>query len=375
MDRTLTAANVEIYIDLLKQSSTLYKLQNLGLDLNTAQTMEDAQAILDRAFALQINRSGVQSMTMEQGFEQFLDRHDGEAKPDYVSWGVPVMDEHLFVEAGDMVVLGGYPSDGKTALALQFGAGIGRKHRVGFFSYESKKEKLFDRYIASGAMLSYTSIKRNTLREADYEELLQLHDKLTEPQMTLVDASGMTVLDLQAYSQAHHFDVVFVDYLQKCAAPSGSKHWSEFDRVSAISSNLQQFGRITNTVIIALSQLSRPDRDKRDGKIRPPVLSDLRSSGQIEQDADVVMLLSREDYDSKDSNRRLTFAKNKEGEAFDYVRFKFDGDLQTFSRIAPGPEPVAQKPKRVKQPTLFDTNFRLLEGDPVADKVFPPEEG
>ncbi|MDA6986811.1 replicative DNA helicase, partial [Escherichia coli] len=89
------------------------------------------------------------------------------------------------------------------------------------------------------------------------------------------------------------------------------------------------------TTVVALSQLSRPDRDAKTKKIRPPVLSDLRSSGQIEQDADVVLFLHREDYDDKQSNRILKIAKNKEGEAMDYVRFRFDGDLQTFSRIAP----------------------------------------
>ena len=103
--------------------------------------------------------------------------------------------------------------------------------------------------------------------------------------------------------------------------------------------------------MVALSQLSRPDRDAKTKKIRPPVLSDLRSSGQIEQDADVVLFLHREDYDDKQSNRILKIAKNKEGEAMDYVRFRFDGDLQTFSRIAPEtPEPPAEKPKREKQP-------------------------
>lgn len=249
-----------------------------------------------------------------------------------------------------MVVLGGYPSDGKTALALQFAFGIGKKHRVGFFSYESTRDKLFDRTVSRAAMLSYTKIKRNQLTEADYRDLLELRPQLTAPQLTLIDAAGMTVLDIQAYSQAHRYDVVFVDYLQKIAAPRGTRQ-SDFERVSAISSSLQQFGRITGTTVVALSQLSRPDRDAKTKKIRPPVLSDLRSSGQIEQDADVVLFLHREDYDDKQSNRILKIAKNKEGEAMDYVRFRFDGDLQTFSRIAPEtPAPPAEKPKRERQP-------------------------
>lgn len=347
MDVTTTAAHVDDYVDALRASVTLSNLRTLGSQLAEADRLEDAQTLLDQMRAQQVSRPNVQAMDMAEGLERFFDRHNGEEKPQYLSWGVPVLDERIFAEPGDMVVLGGYPSDGKTALALQFAFGIGRNHRVGFFSYESTRDKLFDRTVSRAAMLSYTKIKRNQLTEEDYRDLLELRPQLTAPQLTLVDAAGMTVMDIQAYSQAHRYDVVFVDYLQKIAAPRGARQ-SDFERVSAISSSLQQFGRITGTTVVALSQLSRPDRDK-DGKIRPPTLSDLRSSGQIEQDADVVLFLYREDYGKKDSNRTLQIAKNKEGEALDWVNFRFDGDIQTFTRIAPVPEPPAEKPRREKQ--------------------------
>ena len=348
MDVTTTAAHVDDYVDALRASVTLSNLRTLGSQLAEADRLEDAQTLLDQMRAQQVSRPNVQAMDMAEGLERFFDRHNGEEKPQYLSWGVPVLDERIFAEPGDMVVLGGYPSDGKTALALQFAFGIGRNHRVGFFSYESTRDKLFDRTVSRAAMLSYTKIKRNQLTEEDYRDLLELRPQLTAPQLTLVDAAGMTVMDIQAYSQAHRYDVVFVDYLQKIAAPRGARQ-SDFERVSAISSSLQQFGRITGTTVVALSQLSRPDRDK-DGKIRPPTLSDLRSSGQIEQDADVVLFLYREDYGKKDSNRTLQIAKNKEGEALDWVNFRFDGDIQTFTRNAPVPEPPAEKPRREKQP-------------------------
>lgn len=349
MDNTPTAANVDAYIGQLRESATLARLRNLGDRLGNAETLDEAQGLLDQMRAQQVSRPGVQAMDMAEGFERFLDRHDGEHKPQYLSWGVAVLDERIFAEPGDMVVLGGYPSDGKIAMALQFAFGIGKKHRVGFFSYESTRDKLFDRTVSRETGVSYTKIKRNQMTEEDYRDLLDLRPLLTAPQLTLIDAAGMTVLDIQAYSQAHRYDVIFVDYLQKIAAPRGVRQ-TDYERVSAISSQLQQFGRITGTTVVALSQLSRPDRDAKTRKIRPPALSDLRSSGQIEQDADVVLFLYREDYDDKKANRILRIAKNKEGEAMDYVRFRFDGDLQTFSRIAPVPEPPAEKPKRQKQP-------------------------
>lgn len=351
LDITPTAANVEEYIDLLREKATLFRLQSLGQELTGADTLEGAQAILDQAVGLRVEKPGVQAMTFAEGYEKFFDRHDGESQPQYLHWGVPVLDERLFAEPGDMVVIGGYPSDGKTALALQFAAGIGRAHRVGFFSYESTKDKLFDRYIANAAAMDYNRIKRNELTEADYRDLMQLQGKLTAPQVTLIDAAGMTVLDIQAYAQAHHFDVVVVDYLQKIPAVRGF-NGSEFDRVTLSSNGLQQFGRVTETTIIALSQLSRPGKD-RSGDILPPTMQDLRSSGQIEQDADIILLLYRDAPDEKDSDRILKIAKNKEGEALDWIRFAFDGALQTFSRRArdsttPQVQQAArQRPKQV----------------------------
>ena len=161
---------------------------------------------------------------------------------------------------------------------------------------------------------------------------------------------------------------------------NGKYTWSSSDdgiasvdstgRVTAISSDLQQFGRLKGITVVALSQLSRPERDAKSRKIRPPVLSDLRASGQIEMDADVVMFIYREDYDDKDSKRILKIAKNKEGEALDWVRFRFDGDLQTFTRIAPQQDelPVKKERQAPRQVSFWpehpDPNNPWKEGRP-----------
>lgn len=368
MELTPTSANVGAYIDQLKEAAALYRLQTLGSAISLAVTLDDAQSLLDKANASRVSRPGVERMSYAEGYERFFSRHDGETKAEYLRWGVPVMDERIFVEPGDMVVIGGYPSDGKTALALQFSSGIGETKALGYYSFESTKDKLYDRHISNAAMLSYGKIKLNQLSENDYKDLLDLKGKLTSPRVDLIDAAGMTVPDIQADAMAHHYDVVVVDYLQKCAIPPELRRAPLFEQVSYNSSSLQQFGRQTKTTVVALSQLSRAETDKS-GKRKPPTMQDLRQSGQIEQDADVILLLYREDYAEKNSNRIMQIAKNKEGEALDKVRFRFDGDLQTFSRIAPGveepPEKPAPKRERYQQETI-----REVRRTPADDAAF-----
>lgn len=168
----------------------------------------------------------------------------------------------------------------------------------------------------------------------------------------------MTALDIVAYSQAQHFDVVFVDYLQQVEPPHGVL-MKDFERVTSVSRELQKFAVRTNTAVISLSQLSRPDKVKvkykdQSGKDQvrsitpPPTMGDLRSSGQIEQDADIILLMWREDYDLKDAPRIIQVAKNRNGEALDKVRCRFDGEHQTFTRIEPRPEPMPVKKARQK---------------------------
>lgn len=168
----------------------------------------------------------------------------------------------------------------------------------------------------------------------------------------------MTALDIVAYSQAQHFDVIFVDYLQQVEPPHGVL-MKDFERVTSVSRELQKFAVRTNTAVISLSQLSRPDKVKvkykdQSGKDQvrsitpPPTMGDLRSSGQIEQDADIILLMWREDYDLKDAPRIIQVAKNRNGEALDKVRCRFDGEHQTFTRIEPRPEPMPAKKARQK---------------------------
>ena len=162
----------------------------------------------------------------------------------------------------------------------------------------------------------------------------------------------MTVSAIGSYAMAHHYDVIMVDYLQKIPAARAGRYLSDYERVSQVSSDLQQLGRTTGKTIVALSQLSRPDK-RKDGTTPPPSLSSLRQSGQIEQDADIVLLLYKEYQDFAYSRRCLDVAKNKDGVAGVGLLLNFDGDKQRFTKSAGQREAAKPKEEAPRQTSLF----------------------
>ena len=330
IDWTFTSANADAYAQTLKRTSRLYRLRQLGEELNRAADEEACRALIDRGNLLLCERSGVRRVTMEDGFREFFIRHDPKKPPEYFKWRFGGLDEEVHVAGGDMVVIGGYPSAGKTAFALQIAFAGAKTRRVGFFSYETAADKLHDRTVACQAQLSFRQIMTGKLEEADFQRVYELRSRLTAPGLELIEANGMTVSAIGSYAMAHHYDVILVDYLQKIPAARGGRPLNDFERVSQVSSGLQQLGRSTGKVIIALSQLSRMER-RKDGSILPPTMASLRQSGQIEQDADVVMLLYKAVPDAPLSQRVLDVVKNKDGESGRHLMLDFDGDKQKFS--------------------------------------------
>ena len=290
---------------------------------------------------------------MGQGWKDFFIRHDPKNRKDCIRWGLADLDQHLHVAGGDMVVIGGYASAGKTAFALQLAFHMAKERRVGFFSYETSVDKLHDRVVACQALTSYRKIASDTLEKADFEQVYGMREQLSAPALEFLEASGMGVSSVGAYAMARHYDVIVVDYLQKLPAAGRDRRLSDFERVSQVSDGLQQLARRTGKVVIALSQLSRPDREGQ-----PPTLSSLRQSGQIEQDADVVLLLYKEDPTAPDSRRNLDFAKNKDGRAGIGISLVFDGDNQRFMR--PSGRMMAEKKREAPAQTSI---FR-----PVAER-------
>ena len=214
----------------------------------------------------------------------------------------------LFVEPGDFVVIGGYASSGKTMLSLQMALVLAERYRVGYFSLETSPGKLFARLIAHRAGVGLKQIKHRDLAPGEVDRLTRAATELDKLPLELVQAGGMSVSDIQAVALAKRYEVIFVDYLQLADAPGSSR----YEKVTAISIALHTLAQTHGITVIALAQLTRPEKSK--GKPPPPSMQSFRESGQIEQDADVAMLLYPEDPDDNNSRRILKVSKNKEGE-------------------------------------------------------------
>lgn len=330
---TPTSANVGGYLQLLKRESRVAKLQAVAAQMAAASDEDALRDLLSQANSLLVERPGIRRVDMNSALSSFYQRHNPKTRPVYLDFGMPEINDNVYAARGDMIVIGGYPSDGKTSLALTLAVQMAKTMRVGFFSYETDADKLFDRIVASSAQVELPKLKHNKLTESDWDAVAAVSPRLGNAKLELVEASGMTVSDIRAYALSRRYEAVFIDYLQKIKPSQSRRSASDYESVSQISSDLQQFGRQTSTPVIALSQLSRPEKGKG-GKIPPPTLSALRSSGQIEQDADVVMLLYREEPDKSNSRRILNIAKNKEGEANIALMLAFDGRTQTFKKSA-----------------------------------------
>lgn len=317
---TPTSANWRAYADILCEQAALYRLRDLGVQLSGATALDEAQELLAKANASVVSRAELRGVTMAEALADFIERQKEKKKAEYLSWGFAALDATLYCERGDFVILGGRPSSGKTLLALDFARHIAQKHRVAFFSLETGEKKLTDRMVARIFGLSFGKIKRYELSEAELGAVMAQSKKFIELPIDLYSASGLTASDIQSQTLSGRYDVIFIDYLQLIA---GGNQSNSQERVAEISRSLHTFAQRHRITVIALCQLSRMEK----GSNRAPVLSDLRESGQIEQDADIVMFVYPEYQDRIGSDRKLTVAKNKEGELI-RMTLAFDGEHQ-----------------------------------------------
>lgn len=325
MDITPTAANVKTYAAICREKSKVSRFRELGEQLSAVESAKDAAEILRGINHIGVGR-GMESWTIAQALKNFFDRYH--KKVLYLPWFLEQLNGQLSMEFGDFCLLGGRPSSGKSAFALEAAVYWAVKcgYRVGFYSCETSREKLTNRILAACARLPLDAIKRSRLDDRQLETLCDISARINDAPIDLISAAGKTAAEIQAYALERRHQIVVVDYLQIVA----DKGKDEYSQVSSISKALHTMCQSLKIFCLALCQLNRT-------KGARPSLEDLRSSGQLEQDADSVLFLHRQD--GKDTERELIIAKNKEGECRS-TRLQFDGPIQHFSYLGRGEQPM-----------------------------------
>ena len=358
MEITPTAANIDHYIALCREQARVITVRDLARKMTEADTSDKMRKLLEEATGLMVDRPALKIATMSDSLRSFMDRH---VKPaNYLTWPVRELDDRIYAELGDLIIFGGYPSTGKSAWALQCAWHWAKDYKVGFFSLETSSEKLFDRQMASVVQLSMDEIKRNDIKPDGWDKVAAMTTDIISRNLELVPAAGMTPADVRAVTMMRGYQIIFVDYLQLLQGPGENRT----AQVTGISIALHTMAQSMGVTVVALSQLSRQGQQ---GKNVPPDMSALRESGQIEQDADVVMMLSLADKDNPAGNRELRIRKNKEGTCPN-ILLAFDGKHQTFSKaqsdvlgklVAEG----KKAKRRIQQPAQDPGQMAMLPDD------------
>lgn len=346
-----TAAHVEQYADIVAQKALRRRLiaaskdiTGLGYDESKQlrELIEEAETRLFEVSQTHIKQNIVSlEAILAESFDRLDDLHKDKQKIRGVPTGFKDMDDKLAgFQPSDLIILAARPSMGKTALALNFAHNVAvqAKQPVLVFSLEMSKEQLVDRLLSMESGVDAWALRTGNLTDNDFERIGQAMGTLSEAQIYIDDTPGITVSDLRtkARREAHQrpLGLIIVDYLQLMSG--GSRFGNDFNRVqeiSEISRGLKGIARELNVPVLALSQLSR-SVESRSPQI--PQLADLRESGSIEQDADVVAFIYREEYYNPDTDRKkLTdiFIKKHRNGPTGGVELYFDNEKQRFRSV------------------------------------------
>ena len=332
---TTTSANWREYAAIMAEDACKRRMRSIGMQLAAIDTAQEGRELSAKLQQEQSGGRQIMAYTMEDMIKDFAARQTDKTPQEYIRYGLAEVDEGTYTQQGDVVVIGGYPSAGKTALALQMAMWMARKWRVGFFSLETDHRKVTDRAIAMLNDISFTAIKRRELTDKDWERFAAKSAENAGLKFTLIEAAGWSVSDITSAAEAYDFDVIFIDYVQLIRPSTTNPMRSE--QVAEISRELHAFAQSRKKLVVELAQLIREERIVTPKKGKPqqnePRMSDLKESGQLEQDADMIFMIYRPveggDYDPAKS-RFLSIVKNKEGLRLRTLLW-FDGDKQTFT--------------------------------------------
>ena len=224
------------------------------------------------------------------------------------------------LQPSDLILVAARPSMGKTAFVLNIAQHVAFKveKTVAIFSLEMSKEQLVNRLFALESQVDSQSLRTGNLKDTDWEKLIEGAGIIGRSNLIIDDTPGISISEMRSkcrkYKLEHGLELIIIDYLQLMSGSVGGRSESRQQEISDISRSLKALARELNVPVIALSQLSRAVEQRPDHR---PMLSDLRESGAIEQDADVVMFIYRDDYYHKDTDRpniaEIIIAKQRNG--------------------------------------------------------------
>lgn len=311
----ITRGNVENWTQIIREQAALTRFQSLALQAGSAlTTFADLPDLYSQmGEALTLDREEQDFKPIGELVDNYIRRLD--EKTEYVPTGIAVLDRNLHLSPGNLFIIGGRPSAGKTALSLQIACEQARRgFRVCYFSLETDPDTLTARIIANRLAVPLADVKAKTVPQSDLDDLAELR-KLP---LYIRSASGKGAGWIKAQAQRMKAQVIFIDYLQLLTA---SKAKDRYQQITSISIALHELAQTTGILVVALAQLNR------NAAHASPSTADLKESGQLEQDADAILLLSGDE-----AKYQAILAKNKEGRVGE-IPLTFDKPRQRFLAV------------------------------------------
>ena len=311
----LTRDHVREWTQLVREQAALTQFQSLALQAGSSlTTFADLPDLYGKmGETLTLDREEQDFKPIGELVDNYIRRLD--EKAEYIPTGIAVLDRNLHLSPGNLFIIGGRPSAGKTALSLQMACEQARKgYKVCYFSLETDPDTLTARIIANRLAVPLADVKAKAVPQSDLDDLAELH-KLP---LFIRSASGKGVGWVKAQAQRMKAQVIFIDYLQLLAA---SKAKDRYQQITSISIALHELAQTTGILVVALAQLNR------NAAHASPSTADLKESGQLEQDADAILLLSGDE-----AKYQAILAKNKEGRIGE-IPLTFDKPRQRFLAV------------------------------------------
>ncbi len=331
LDAVPTSVNVESYAKIVADKSTMRKLIRINEEIENLCYMgnESLEEILDKTektiFNLLQSRDSGEFVPIRDIVINALTKIETAAKSAGTVTGIPTgfidLDYKLSgFQPSDLILVAARPSMGKTAFVLNIAQYMAfRKDRcVAIFSLEMSKEQLVNRLFSLESQVDAQALRTGKMKDSDWDKLIEGAGIVGKSRMIIDDTPSISISELRSkcrkYKLEFGLDCVMIDYLQLMSGGVGRKNESRQQEISDISRSLKALARELNVPVVALSQLSRAVESRPDKR---PMLSDLRESGAIEQDADVVMFIYRDEYYNKDSEYKnqaeIIIAKQRNG--------------------------------------------------------------